>query len=285
MRIGIGNCNGTFGELVQGKIGGRPFLITMPIPSLRSKAIFLPNPANSEITGSPSNRKAIKACQKLCLRFGVQAGGQLHIRSNIPVGKGMASSSADIVAALKAVAHSYYLPLTEPIISSIAVGIEPSDGVMYEDVVAYDYIHGELMERFGSLPPYLLIGIAGGGVVDTLTFNQIAKPYQSDHESKFIKAYELVKEGVRKKDLSFICKAATISARINQKILPKPYFHEFEQLATQCKGGLVIAHSGTVFGILVDKNEPNRKEVLSYLSKQIEEIVKNHSIKTFFYST
>lgn len=66
--------------------------------------------------------------------------------------KGMASSSSDIVAAMKAIAHSYSLPLTEQILSSIAVEIEPSDGVMYDDVVAYDYIHGELI-KFGPLPP------------------------------------------------------------------------------------------------------------------------------------
>ncbi|PLR80394.1 hypothetical protein CVD25_21985 [Bacillus canaveralius] len=274
MRLGKGNCNGTFGELVQGKIGERPFLITLPIPSLRSEAIFIPDPTGSEITGLHSNVKAKEACQKLCQKFGLQGGGHLHIRSNIPVGKGMASSSADIMAAMKAIAHSYSLPLTEPMLSSIAIEIEPTDGVMYDDVVAYDYINGELIESFGSLPPFLLVGIDVGGVVDTLQFNQLAKPYHFHDQNKFTEAYELVKEGFRKRNLSFICKAATISAHINQKLLPKPYFNEFEQLANVCRGGLVIAHSGTVFGILLDKNEPNIKEVFSYISKQISILVK-----------
>jgi hypothetical protein len=49
MKLGKGSCHGTFGELVQGIIGERPFLITLPIPSLRSEAIFIPDPAISEI--------------------------------------------------------------------------------------------------------------------------------------------------------------------------------------------------------------------------------------------
>lgn len=87
MRLGKGNCNGTFGELVQGVIGEHPFLITLPIPKLRSDAIFIPDKKDSEITGLHSHVKAIQACKKLLQRFDINGGGHLHIRSNIPVGK------------------------------------------------------------------------------------------------------------------------------------------------------------------------------------------------------
>ncbi|WP_277678891.1 hypothetical protein [Gracilibacillus dipsosauri] len=51
MEIGKGSGNGTFGELVQGIIDERPFLITFPIQSLRSEASFVPNPTSPEVTG------------------------------------------------------------------------------------------------------------------------------------------------------------------------------------------------------------------------------------------
>src|SRR6476660_171848 len=111
MKLGKGSCNGTFGELVQGTIGESPFLITLPIPGLRSEAIFIPDPTASEIKAVDSKVKAMKAGKSLFQQFGLKGGGLLDIRSNIPIGKGMASSSADIVAALKAIAHSYSLPL------------------------------------------------------------------------------------------------------------------------------------------------------------------------------
>lgn len=283
MKLGKGSCNGTFGELVQGTIGKRPFLITLPIPCLRSDAIFIPDPTVSEITGVDSKVKAMKAGKLLFQQFGLKGGGLLDIRSNIPVGKGMASSSADIVAAMKAIAHSYSLPLTKEMISTIASKIEPTDGVMYDEVVAYDYIHGELIESFGVLPPFIFVGIDLGGTVDTIEFNQFEKAYNRHDQNHFLKAYDWVKEGFRKRNLSFICKAATISARVNQKILPKPSFSEFEKLAHEFQGGIVVAHSGTLVGILIDRNIPNSTEVVLHLSRQLSVIVRDPNIKPFYY--
>ena len=68
MRIGYGICNGTFGELVQGVYNKQPFLITMPIPVLTSKAIFIPNETKT-IIGHSSYSKAVLACNKLLSLF------------------------------------------------------------------------------------------------------------------------------------------------------------------------------------------------------------------------
>jgi uncharacterized protein involved in propanediol utilization len=286
MKIGKGSCNGTFGELVQGVIGERPFLITLPIPSLWSHATFFPDPTISEIIALGSKVKAIKAGKLLLQWFGVKGGGFLEIRSNIPIGKGMASSSADIVAAMRAIAQSYSLPLTKEIISAISAMVEPTDGVMYEEIVAFDYIHGELIESFGFLPPFTIVGIDIGGIVNTIEFNQVPKEYDRYVQNQFLKAYELVQKGFREKNLSFICMAATISARLNQKLLPKPVFSEFEKLAHVFEGGIVAAHSGTMIGILIDHNiSINTKDVISHLSGQITLLFKDLNIKPIFYSS
>jgi uncharacterized protein involved in propanediol utilization len=283
MKLGKGSCHGTFGELVQGIIGERPFLITLPIPTLRSEATFIPDPGISKIRVVDSKRKAMRAGEMLLQLFGVKGGGYLEIRSNIPVGKGLASSSADIVAALRAISHSYSLSLTNETISTIAAKLEPTDGVMYEEVVAYDYIHGQLMESFGVLPPYILVGMDLGGTINTIEFNQAPKAYSRDDRKHFLEAYDLVKKGFRDKNLSYICKAATMSARVNQKILPKPVFHQLEKLALTYQGGTVIAHSGTVAGILIDRNIPNCHEVVSHLSRKMSVPFKRLNINLFHY--
>lgn len=283
---GRGSCNGTFGELVQGIIGERPFLITLPITNLRSHAVFFPDPAISEIRGEASKVKAIKAGRLLLQWFGVKGGGLLEIRSNIPIGKGLASSSADIVAAMKAVAQSYSLPLTKEIISTISAMVEPTDGVMYEQIVAFDYIHGKLIECFGVLPPFTIVGIDTGGIVNTIDFNHVPKEYDRHDENQFVKAYELVKKGCKENNLSYICMAATISARVNQKVLPKPVFSEFEKLAHIFEGGIVVAHSGTMIGILIDHNSTmNNKDVAFHLSRQISLLFKDLNIKPIYYSS
>jgi uncharacterized protein involved in propanediol utilization len=285
MKLGKGSCHGTFGELVQGIIGERPFLITLPIPSLRSEAIFIPDPAISEIRVVDSKIKAMRAGNLLLQQFGVKGGGQLEIRSNIPAGKGLASSSADIVAALRAIADSFSLPLTKEMTSTIAARVEPTDGVMYEEVVAYDYINGQLMERFGVLPPFILVGMDLGGTVNTIEYNQVPKVYSQDDHKHFLEAYDWVKKGFTENNLTYICKAATISARVNQKILPKADFHKLEKLAHTCQGGTVVAHSGTVAGILIDRNVPNCHEVVSQLSREMSIPFKSMNINLFHYDS
>lgn len=283
MKMGTGSCNGTFGELVQGILDGRPFLITLPITGLRSEAVFIPDPAMSEMKVADSKVKALKAGQLLLEQFGLKVGGHLKIRSNIPIGKGMASSSADIVAALKAIANSCSLPLTNDIISAAAAQIEPTDGVMYEEVVAYDHIHGKLIESLGVLPPFILVGIDIGGTVDTITWNQVEKAYDLHDQNEFLEAYGLVKQGFRENHFSFICKAATMSARVNQTRLAKPFFHEFEKLAHACQGGVVVAHSGTVAGILINQQRPNLQEVFLHLIDIMSVIGKSLGATPFFY--
>ncbi|PFO07453.1 kinase [Bacillus sp. AFS076308] len=285
MKLGKGSCNGTFGELVQGIIAERPFLITLPIPSLRSEATFVPEPAVSGIRVVDSKMKAKKAGESLLQLFGIRGGGYLEIHSNIPAGKGLASSSADMVAAVRAIADSYSLPLTNEVISMIAVKVEPTDGVMYEEAVAYDYIHGQLIESFGALPPFILVGIDLGGAVNTIEFNQIPKEYSREDQEQFILAYNLVKKGFNEKNLSYIGQAATISARVNQKILPKHIFPQLDKLAHRFQGGMVVAHSGTVAGILLDGNIPNRAEVISHLLRKMSFLFKGLPIKLFHYGS
>lgn len=283
MNLGKGICNGTFGELVQGVIGETPFLITMPILTLKSEAVFQSDSNMTEIIGQPANAKAINACKKLAETFGLKTGGRLHIHSNIPAGKGMASSSADVVAALKAMAESYSLPLKKKLISKIAAEIEPTDGVMYDEVVSYDYIQGKLIERFGNMPPFSVIGIDTGGMVDTIKFNENTKMYHEQDRQQFLESYKLVKDGIQNQDFTLICEGSTISARINQKILAKPYFTEFENLAASCGGGLVIAHSGTVMGILIEEDITANSEVFIQMVKQITAIVKKPILSIFSY--
>jgi len=283
MKLGKGTCHGTFGELVQGIIEERPFLITLPIPSLQSEAVFVPDLTFTGISVIDTKMKAKKAGESLLQYFGIKGGGYLDIYSNIPAGKGMASSSADIVAALRAIADSYSLPLTNEIISMIASKVEPTDGVMYEEVVAYDYINGQMIESFGSLPPFILVGIDFGGTVNTLKFNQVPKAYTDADHQLFHEAYQLAKKGLKDKSILDIGIAATISARVNQKILAKPFFLQLEKLADRYQGGIVVAHSGTVAGILLDGSIPNGDEAAANLLRELSLVLKGDHLKLFHY--
>ncbi|AGK52182.1 hypothetical protein B1NLA3E_01990 [Bacillus sp. 1NLA3E] len=263
---------------MQGILDERPFLVSLPINALKSDATFIPNTSYSHVIGSQKNIKAIDACNRLLRLFQIKGGGILTIDSNIEPGKGMASSSADIVAAIRATADSFNLNITEEIISAIASNIEPTDAVMYEGTVAYDYIKGKLIEKLGTLPALGLIGLDLGGVVDTIQFNQFQKSYDLRDKRKFMEAYDLVKFGIKNNDLSAICSASTISARINQRILPKQHFLEFEKVANLHDAGIIVGHSGTVLGIIFDPERPNIEEEYSRILKEISIIIDNPNI-------
>lgn len=269
MKAGRGSCSGTFGELVQGIIDERPFLITLPVSDLKSNALFVPDRNSAHIVTASGKQKARLACEKLLRTFSIQVGGVLHIESNIPIGKGMASSSADMIAAMRAVADSCSIPITEELISSIASEIEPTDGVMYEGAVAYDYLNGQLIEMLDSLPPFIVIGLDIGGSIDTIEFNQKKKKYNDKQKNQLGKAYELATKGIRSRNFAYLCEAATISARINQQLLPKLYFDELEQLAQRYNGGVVVAHSGTVAGVFLDAQMPNIRAVSQEIKQKL----------------
>ena len=270
MKLGVGKCNGTFGELIQGVIGDSPFLVSLPI-EMGSTALFLPNPKSEKISilSLSAKPKSERACRLLLRKYNIQTGGKLLITSDLPEGKGMASSSADLMASLRAVAQTHSLPINESVLSEISSTIEPTDGIMYSELVAYDYINGRLIKVIGQLPRMILLGIDTGGTVESTIFNQIPKNYSTEEKQLFSKALYLLKEGVQKKELSFIFEAATMSAKINEKRLAKPFFEEIVKMAEENNGGVVIAHSGTVIGILLSPDKS--KQGLRIIIKKIEE--------------
>lgn len=273
MKLGVGKCNGTFGELIQGLLGDSPFLVSLPI-EVKSTALFLPNPKSEKISIFSLNEKpkSKRACQLLLQKYNIKTGGTLFITSHLPEGKGMASSSADLIASLRAVSMTHSLPINESVLSEITRTIEPTDGIMFQQLVAYDYINGCLIEVIGELPRMIVLGIDTGGTVESTLFNQIPKNYGIEEKQLFLHALHLLKKGVQKKELSFIFEAATISAKINEKRLSKPFFHEILKIAEENNGGVVIAHSGTVIGILLSPDKS--KQELRFIIEKIEDVTR-----------
>jgi uncharacterized protein involved in propanediol utilization len=267
MSTSIGSCNGSFGELIQGVLGDTPFLISLPI-SMSSTAIYFPTTRSEKllILSTQDKSKTHRACELYLDHFQVKERGTLFLQSQLPEGKGMASSTADIVASLRAIANHYKLPCNETILSRILPVIEPTDSVMYEELVVYDYINGRLLERLGNLPEMILVGIDTGGIVNTTTFNQVPKHYSIEEKEQFRFAVYLLKQGIKNKEIEHIYQAATISAKINEKRLPKPYFKEIYNLAQNWNAGIVSAHSGTVIGIL-SSNQLTKNDITQILNQ------------------
>ncbi|WP_100331261.1 GHMP family kinase ATP-binding protein [Bacillus xiapuensis] len=253
MKVGIGYSMGTFGELAQGEVNGHPYLFSFPIP-LQSMARF--DPFASGWKCEPERKwKAAAAAEKILERLGRKKTGALTIETDILESKGMASSSADITAAIRAAASSFDIRLSAEEAARIAAEIEPTDGVMYKGITAVNQQSGKLLASFPKAPPLKLIGYDSGGAVHTGQYYRRKKQYNSAEKQQVSCNYNRMKAALSAKDVVSILEAATISARVNQRLLPKPYFHLFASLAEYFKGGVIIAHSGTVIGILLDPDD------------------------------
>lgn len=266
---------GSCGELVQGTIEGKNFLITCPV-DLYSVAEVVS--CNSE-TRPSYGIKVQKAIEKTFEYLKIEKQDfSLSVKTNLPIGKGMASSSADISAVCQAIAISNGLFLTPDEIADIALTIEPTDAIFYPGIVMFDHVKGCVRTKLG-IPPVMYIAVFDvGGEIDTLGFNQrsdlnclnIAK------EGHVHNALRLVVKGVRTKNTKMIGKGATISALANQSILFKPSLESIIKISANFNAvGVNTAHSGTVIGVLFDLSS------LNYSSECIKAICKAHPEITY----
>jgi L-threonine kinase len=188
------------------------------------------------------------------------------LSGTLPIGKGMASSSADLVASARAVADAYRLVLDPTEIEELIRGIEPSDGVMYDGAVAFCHCEVRLLARLGPLPPMTVVGVDEGGVIDTVAFNGVPKSYTLEDMYEYEIMLAGVRDAVKSGDAATLGDLATRSARMNQRMAPKRLLEPMLQLS-QDQGalGVVAAHSGTSLGLLLSDEDPAYAEKLDSL--------------------
>jgi L-threonine kinase len=244
------------GEAVQGQTKERRhFLITAPI-GLFSWAEFIRGPEDDGLIVEPARCwKARAAVAQYLAEQGLPQTGMLRITTPLDSGQGFGTSTADISAALRAAAAAWNKTVSPETIARIAIGIEPSDGSMYPGCVAFAHREGLLVEHLGSLPSFESLVICTGGIVDTLEFDARRKnfSYSESDTAQLMTAWSMIREANRTGDVLLLARATSISARINEQLLPKPFFEEVERF-TRFRGadGVMVAHSGTALALMFD---------------------------------
>ena len=245
----IANAPASCGELVEGVLSGTPFLVTAPI-SMYAVATISDQFTGTHGLGEKSAealRRTLAYIGKDVLPFGIR------LDSNIPQGKGMASSSADIAAVSYASARALGRELTGQEIMDIAIAIEPSDGIAFSGLAHVSHTTGELFGQYTNVPLLAVSIFDVGGTVDTIAYYN-DKGNRSDQDAGYRHLLDTVgqafKTEERQKEI-LLGQAATTSARMNQEYLEKPHLEEFIASAQE-KGalGILAAHSGTVVGVL-----------------------------------
>lgn len=243
---------GTCGELAQGILDGEHFHITCPIDLYATSTVEL-------VAGSgrahgpadrPKSRRGVELTLALLGREDLDA--KVSLANPLPLGKGMASSTADVVSAAWATASALGVQLAPDEAASLALQVEPSDGVMFPGIALFDHRQGRVLKLLGAAPAMRILVLDFGGMVDTLTFNAVDRGAELQRlEPHWREAATLVAEGVSSGNANLVGKGATVSALAQQQVLPKPQLDCVLAFAREVgAAGVNVAHSGTVLGVL-----------------------------------
>lgn len=274
--IGVSTAFGTFGELLQGALPepDGDFLVTLPIARW-STAMFHTDPDGDGVqVHPPAKQKSLALAETMLAATGPVGGGTLVLDSTLPEGKGMASSSADLVATARAVGNALGMNLTSRAIEDYLRQVEPTDGLMYPGIVAFHHRVVRLRAHLGSLPSMTIVGIDEGGTVDTVEFNRTRKPFSSAVKHEYARLLNALSTAVAARDLRQVGAVATRSAVMNQELQPKRMLDHLLHICTDVAGlGVCVAHSGTVLGIMLDTHDPDHLTKLAETVQACSELL------------
>jgi L-threonine kinase len=272
---------GTFGELLQGVLyeNDLDFLVTFPI-ACYTTATFQPDSDSSAINVYPRyKQKALKLARLMLEHCACPIGGTITLESSLPEGKGLASSSADLVATARAIGGYLGHEPHPALIEALLRKIEPSDGVMYSSIVAFYHRKVQLREQLGSLPSLTIMGIDEGGEVDTVEFNRIPKLFSAAKKQEYERLLAQLARAIQHKDVHAVGQIATQSALMNQRLQPKRTLDAMIAICRNVQGlGVIAAHSGTVLGLLLSPAAPNYRQQLIDARAACEALTGNVSI-------
>jgi uncharacterized protein involved in propanediol utilization len=256
-RVGVGVAVAHHGELLQGAFrdGGTIVraLVTLPCHLAQAEARFVAG-EESEVIVEPAGKAKAARAAELTLRYlGAKHRGQLTLAGEIPQGLGLGSSTADVVAAIRAVADGLGRPLHPELVGRLSVAAEKaSDSIMFDCPVLFAHREGRLIEDFDApLPPLTVLSVTSGPGVDTL---EHPPAHYSEMELRhFDELRDQLRVALLRGDAAKLADVSTASVRINQRHLPLPGYEELERIGDETGAlGVQASHSGAVLGLIFD---------------------------------
>jgi len=243
---GVARVAGHFGELVQGRLGsnGPVALATLRCPVLASRARFAPGSGRLVVEGAQTGKVA-RAVEPLLARLaGPGVGGRLTIARDAAPGAGAGSSTADVLAAVRAIAAALGARLAAEEEARICLTAEGAvDPLMHAPDVLFAPREARVLETLPPLPPLAVAGgFAGPG--------RATDP--NDHDFPDMSAaFARLRAAARAGDPAGIAAAARISAEANQARNPNPAWRRVLAIGARTGAiGPVVSHTGSAIGLL-----------------------------------
>lgn len=280
--VGYGKSHSSFGELLQGRLPGNiDFLVTLPI-DMWSICNLTSIRRNGPLVINCEYFKSARVAEMLLTKLGITTGYEITISfsRNIPIGKGLSSSTADMLSTIRALQEIFGFLLREKTISEIFTEIEPHDGLMFKSCVVYNHRKGELIKELVYIPDYWIVAVDFGGQISTLEYNS-----KLAFTDELMKEYEgllaELESAFQKKDDEMIAKAATKSTALHLNIHQnKLKLNVFNTCGKFAPMGVVNTHSGTCLGLVFDK-----KKSVKEINQIAQRLETEYSLPVFVTST
>jgi uncharacterized protein involved in propanediol utilization len=269
------------GELIQGALpGNKRFLV-----SNKSSQFFKSRTAveiNDSIKPQRLNYKSQQAIESFWSAFSnkkkVTDISKLYFKQegNIPIGKGLSSSSADVLGVLAALTAFYKTGYTSEQLYDMAAAVEPTDPCLHTSNLLFKQDTGEITYALAPLPYQLIYFDSDKNTqVDTIALSKRIN-YSESQQQEFETICSSILEATIRADYESFNLCLNKSAEINEIFLPKKGFNVLQDFAIENKVGLFVAHSGTYMGFVI---EPSR---LNDVKEKAEALIKKNWNTTIY---
>lgn len=263
-------CPGSCGEFLQGWLDGSEKLISYAIDCFSEITLkTIPSP-DGHLAFQQRHPRAWQMALQVVSKEGLQPQVleeiSLHMVSDLPRGKGMASSTADLAVTAVAVAQWLGRSLTPEELAVFCTSLEPTDSTLYKELVLMDPLTGIVNRTYGQPPSMAVLVLEGMETIDTKTFRR-----QDHHlrrqafKKEMEEALRYFEEGIRQQNFRLLADACFQSAQAQQYFYPHPALETLHQLALDYGAwGINVAHSGSSLGVLHD---PQRFQLDAFLQE------------------
>ncbi|BDR63669.1 GHMP family kinase ATP-binding protein [Clostridium tetani] len=239
---------GSFGEIIQGKFREKDILCSCPINLYTKVRVY----ETLEEKNINMHYKSYKFMLNILKEWGYDKyfhNLSIDIKSQVPRGKGFASSTADLAAVYNCLINIFQKQYNQKELIDNCIKIEPTDSIIFDELTLFDYRKGNYRESIGKCPQFNILVFEGDKVVNTVEFNNKPLPPLSNIED----LVPTLKEGIKNKDINKIAYCSTESIvrntnRLEYSILPIVLKIQKEIGAY----GIIGAHSGDALGIIYE---------------------------------
>ncbi|WP_328928502.1 hypothetical protein OG429_30770 [Streptomyces sp. NBC_00190] len=263
----VSAVHGAFGEILQGYTAGangfEHFLFTAPVEELTCAARLrrAESHGTQALTISPADRtKALSAFETLSAELGLSTSGiTIDITSNIPVAKGHASSTADILAvALLCIREAYPAtpaPVAHALALSVARRLEYGDYLLHPGIASCAQRSQTLITQYHTDLRWSIVGVDEGGWVRTDEFHREV-PEDPGKARVYERLFRELDAALLANDGKAAAEIATLSSELHNDRLPKKSLEDLMAVKREWGAlGVCVAHSGTLAGLIFSKHQ------------------------------